>query len=165
MQTQKKKKANVNIDVNYNRKLIFKRNILKKIIVIIIEEIVLKEKKNFGCINFLFCSDEEILEYNKKYLSHNYYTDIITFYYPEKDYIDADVLISMDSIINNAKKYDVDYESELFRVIIHGLLHLCGYEDKTMKQKLLMRKKENQYLKQFLKTQVSKDIYRLTYNF
>ncbi len=152
MQTKKINKAKVSIIINYKEAFPFKRNIIRKKIVTLIDEIAIKEKKNIESVNFLFCSDEEILEYNTKYLSHKYFTDIITFYYPEKDYIDADVLISLDTVFRNSRKYRVNIQIELWRVIIHGILHICGYKDKTNEQKLRMRLKENDYLKQVSRT-------------
>jgi rRNA maturation RNase YbeY len=152
LQTKKINKAKVSIIINYKEAFPFKRNIIRKKIVTLIDEIAIKEKKNIESVNFLFCSDEEILEYNTKYLSHKYFTDIITFYYPEKDYIDADVLISLDTVFRNSRKYRVNIQIELWRVIIHGILHICGYKDKTNEQKLRMRLKENDYLKQVSRT-------------
>ena len=89
--------------------------------------------------------------YNKKYLSHNYETDILTFYYEnDVNSIDSDILISTDTVKRNSFKYDTGFEKELLRVVIHGILHLCGYNDETITQKNVMKKKENFYLKKFV---------------
>jgi len=113
----------------------------------LIENIAVKESVGIGTVNIVYCNDNMIMKYNKKYLSHEYFTDIITFSYPEKDYIDADMLISLDSVLSNSKKYKTDFEKELFRVIIHGILHICGYEDTKKSDRLKMKQKEDLYLK------------------
>lgn len=101
-----------------------------------------------GVINIRFCDDKEIREYNKKYLSHDYETDILTFYY-ENDVssIDSDIMISLDTVKRNSEIYKSGFSNELFRVIIHGILHICGYKDSKKTEKAEMRKKENYYLK------------------
>lgn len=106
-----------------------------------------KEKHQLGTINYVFCTDEELLEINIKHLNHNTYTDIITFDYTEKKTIHSDIFISVDRVEENAKKFEVDFETELHRVMIHGILHLCGYKDKTKVDAELMRKKENGAIK------------------
>ncbi len=107
--------------------------------------------ENAGCklgdVSYIFCSDEKILEVNKQYLNHDFYTDIITFDYVEKDRINGDIFISTDRVKENASQFDVDFEEELHRVIIHGILHLLGQEDHTPKEEQQMRKKENEALK------------------
>ena len=100
-----------------------------------------------GELNFIFCSDAYLLEINKKYLDHDTYTDIVTFDSSEKDGVIAgDIFISIDRTKENASKFDVSERDELHRVIIHGVLHLCGYLDKKKEDKALMTKKENEYL-------------------
>lgn len=99
--------------------------------------------KKTGDINYIFCSDERILEINNQYLSHDYYTDIITFDYTENNSISGDLFISVDTISSNAEKYDVSFNEELYRVIIHGILHLCGQNDKTPSEQDEMTIKEN----------------------
>lgn len=101
-----------------------------------------------GVINIRFCDDKEIKEYNKKYLSHDYETDILTFYY-ENDVssIDSDIMISLDTVKRNSEIYKSGFRNELFRVIIHGILHICGYKDSKKKEKAEMGEKENYYLK------------------
>lgn len=114
-----------------------------------IKTITEKEKHLLGDINYIFCSDEELLEINMKHLNHNTYTDIITFDYTEAKKISSDIFISIDRVTENAKKFNVTFEDELHRVMIHGILHLCGYKDKSKADAELMRKKENTSLKLF----------------
>ena len=99
-------------------------------------------------VNYIFCSDEYLLDINKRYLQHDYYTDIITFQYNEKESpIEGDCFISSETVRYNAQDYNDKFENELYRVIVHGLLHLLGYEDKKESDYELMKKKENYYLK------------------
>ena len=112
-----------------------------------IKTIVDKEKYALGAINYIFCSDDELLEINIKHLNHNTFTDIITFDYTENKKISSDIFISIDRVIENSKKFNTTFENELHRVMIHGVLHLCGYKDKTKSDVELMRKKENLALK------------------
>jgi len=112
-----------------------------------IEGIFRKEGKKLGSLNYIFCSDKELLKINQKFLNHDYYTDIITFDLSEKSYIIGEVYISADRVRENAKRQDTTIISELRRVIFHGALHLCGYKDKTERDKRMMRDKEEQYLK------------------
>ena len=97
----------------------------------------------------MFCTDDELLEINIKHLNHNTLTDIITFDYTEDKKISSDIFISVDRVLENAKKFEVTFEEELCRVMIHGVLHLCGYKDKSKPDAELMRKKENWALKLF----------------
>lgn len=99
-----------------------------------------------GDLSYLFCSDEHILEVNKEYLQHDYYTDIITFDYTENGVISGDMVISVDTIATNAEKFDTTFESEFFRVVIHGVLHLCGINDKGPGEREIMEKHENEAL-------------------
>ncbi len=112
----------------------------------IIIEMCNNEKKEVGELNFIFCSDEYILKMNKKYLDHDYYTDVITFNYNEKNKISGDVFISKETVFCNADKYGTAFENELNRVMVHGVLHLIGYNDKSEEDKKEMRTKENYYL-------------------
>ena len=114
-----------------------------------IKTIIVSEKKIQGEINFVFTTDEEVLKTNIQFLKHNTYTDIITFDYCENKTINGDIIISIERVKENAKKFDVDFETELKRVIIHGVLHLCGYKDKSEKDAALMRSKENTALKKY----------------
>lgn len=111
-----------------------------------IEKTILEEKQKVGDLNFIFCEDEYLLEINKKYLKHDTYTDVITFDYVEEDVISGDIFISIERVIENATKAKVEFEKELFRVMIHGVLHLIGYNDKTAEEALKIRAKEDFYL-------------------
>jgi rRNA maturation RNase YbeY len=112
---------------------------------------VIQENHLLGAINFIFTSDDFLLEFNKQYLSHNYFTDIITFNYCEGNIVNGDIYISVDTVKNNSTLFNVTFIEELHRVMIHGVLHLIGYNDKTDKEKEEMREKENQYLERFKK--------------
>jgi rRNA maturation RNase YbeY len=105
-----------------------------------------EENKETGECSIIFCPDDYLLEINKKYLNHHYYTDIVTFDYSEGNTIAGDLFISTDRIAENAKAFDVSFEQELHRVMVHGILHLCGYKDATKEEKNIMRSKENHYL-------------------
>lgn len=111
-----------------------------------IEGAVLDHKKYVGNVSINFCRDEFLLEINLKHLNHNYLTDIITFNYNEEDVISGDIFISIDRIKENAKKYNCKIKDELNRIMIHGILHLLGYDDNTERQKAVMREKEDYYL-------------------
>jgi rRNA maturation RNase YbeY len=113
----------------------------------LVKEIISRENKKLGEIQIVFLKDEEILEINKNFLKHNYFTDVITFNYNTKDKICGDVCISVESVARNAIRYKVSYNKELLRVIAHGVLHLVGYEDNDKESKGKMRKKENFYMK------------------
>ena len=102
--------------------------------------------KKVGDLSYLFCSDDHILEVNKEYLQHDYYTDIITFDYTEGDVISGDMVISVDTIATNAEKFNTSFESEFFRVVIHGVLHLCGINDKGPGEREIMEKHEDEAL-------------------
>lgn len=102
--------------------------------------------KTVGDIAYIFCSDEKILDVNRMYLQHDYYTDIITFDYSEDDMISGDLFISLDTVCTNAEKFAVAYDSELYRVIIHGVLHLCGIDDKAPGARAVMERYENEAL-------------------
>lgn len=104
------------------------------------------ESKKMGKINYIFCSDDYLLEINKQYLEHNYYTDIITFDYVKNSIISGDIFVSLPRILENSSLYSISFNDELKRVLIHGVLHLCGYKDKTDEQKINMRQKEDYYL-------------------
>ena len=104
------------------------------------------EIKKLGNINIIFCSDNYILDVNVKYLGHDYFTDIITFDYCEKDILSGDLFISIDTVRDNAEFYKTEFNDELNRVIVHGLLHLIGYDDHTPEEQKIMREKENCYL-------------------
>ena len=102
--------------------------------------------KKVGEIAYIFCSDEKILEVNKEYLQHDYYTDIITFDYDEGDIISGDLFISLDTVRTNSEQFDTEYDEELHRTIIHGVLHLCGINDKGPGEREIMEAAENKAL-------------------
>ena len=116
-----------------------------------IKDVIVSESANVkfkaGDINIIFCSDEYLLDLNKKYLSHDFYTDIITFDNCLNKIISGDLFISVDRVRENSRTYSSSFDEELHRVIIHGVLHLLGYKDKTKAQSKIMRDKENFYLK------------------
>lgn len=112
-----------------------------------IEKVVKTEKRLPGELSIILCSDEFLLQMNNQFLKHNYFTDIITFDYSDGKRVSGELFISTDRVKENAKIFDVKFNDELHRVIIHGILHLCGYGDKTLKQKEIMRSKEDQKLK------------------
>ena len=110
--------------------------------------------KRVGDIGYIFCNDEKILEVNRQYLQHDYYTDIITFDYSDdalltgkKDTISGDLFISLDTVRTNAEQQGTTYDEELHRVIIHGILHLCGINDKGPGEREIMEREENKALK------------------
>ena len=104
------------------------------------------EIKTLGDISIIFCSDNYILDVNIKYLHHDYFTDVITFDYCEGDKLSGDLFISIDSVRENAIEFGTDFDEELHRVIVHGLLHLIGYDDHTPDDQKVMRAKEDYYL-------------------
>jgi len=108
--------------------------------------IILTEKKKLGEIVYVFCTDEYLLKKNNEFLNHDKLTDVITFDYCDNDIINGDILISTDRVKENAEIFEVDFLTELHRVMAHGLLHLLGYKDKTKDDIKLMRAKENYYL-------------------
>lgn len=109
------------------------------------------EHKNIANVNFIFCSDNQIIRINKAFLKHNYYTDVISFNLAGlKEEIEAEIYISIDRVRDNARKEGVSYKEELHRVIFHGALHLCGYKDRKREERVRMRKAENMHLKQYL---------------
>ena len=113
-----------------------------------IKRVIERFNKKSGNITYIFCSDPEILRINQSYLNHNYYTDIITFDYSEGDILSGDLFISLETVKTNSEKFKTNYEDELHRVMIHGVLHLCGYNDKTPEEKRIMRAKEDEALGQ-----------------
>ncbi len=108
-----------------------------------IKQVAATENHKVGDVSYIFCSDKKILEINETYLQHDYYTDIITFDYTENKKIGGDIFISIDTVRSNAEKYKVAFEQELRRVIIHGILHLCGQKDKSPADRAEMTRKEN----------------------
>ncbi|EFC68254.1 MAG: rRNA maturation RNase YbeY [Prevotella conceptionensis] len=102
--------------------------------------------KKVGEVGYMFVNDEKILEINNEYLGHDYYTDVITFDYDEDDVVNGDIVISLDTVRTNAELFDKAFEDELYRVIIHGILHLCGLNDKGPGEREIMEKAENKAL-------------------
>ena len=109
-----------------------------------------KEGKKAASVNFIFCSDKYLLDINKRYLQHDYYTDIITFdLSSDPKSVEAEIYISSERIRDNANSLNTTIKEETLRVMFHGLLHICGYGDKSKKEKALMREKENYYIQEF----------------
>lgn len=102
--------------------------------------------KRVGEISYIFCDDNKILEVNRQFLQHDFFTDIITFDYTEGDRIGGDIFISLDTVRSNAEKFSQAYDTELHRVIIHGILHLCGINDKEPGEREVMERHENEAL-------------------
>lgn len=115
-----------------------------------IKDLVVSEKFVLGEISVIFCNDDYLLNINKTYLNHDYYTDIITFDYSDKSHLSGDLFISLDRVKENALKYNATFLNELSRVVYHGTLHLCGFKDKSEEDLFVMREKENYYLKKFV---------------
>lgn len=111
-----------------------------------LDKVTQLENKKLGDLTFIFTSDDYLLKVNQQYLEHDYYTDIITFDYCEDDYVIGDLFISIDRVKDNAQTNNTTFQNELNRVIVHGVLHLCGYKDKSEVDEQLMRQKENQML-------------------
>ena len=114
-----------------------------------IRKVISSEEKQLGEINYIFCDDHYLYKINLKFLDHDTYTDIISFDNSEGDELNGDIFISTDRVTENAKEYNVDFSEELKRVIIHGILHLCGYGDKTESEAALMRQKEDEKIALF----------------
>lgn len=117
-----------------------------------ITECIANEGFNLGDINYIFCSDNYLLEINKSYLNHDYHTDIITFNYNDNQTVNSDIYISTDRVLDNSKTYKVNFIEELNRVIVHGVLHLVGYNDKSLEEQAIMRSKEDFYLALYSQT-------------
>ncbi|MFT6745829.1 MAG: putative rRNA maturation factor [Glaciecola sp.] len=111
-----------------------------------VQQVVLSEKLKLGPISYIFCNDRYLHEVNVKYLNHDTYTDIITFDYSEDKTVSGDLFISYERVKENARVFKTSINDELHRVMIHGVLHLCGYGDKSDKEKMIMRQKEENCL-------------------
>ena len=109
----------------------------------------MEENRIPGDLNFIFTGDENLLEINRKFLNHNYYTDVIAFDYSEGKEISGEIYISMDTVRKNAYNYNVSFESEILRVMLHGTFHLCGYDDKSEEQKAEMRMREDKWINEY----------------
>ncbi|MEY4521418.1 MAG: hypothetical protein RIT10_603 [Bacteroidota bacterium] len=119
--------------------------------------VVLNEQKELGPISYVFTSDSYLLDINKQYLNHDYYTDIITFDYTDGLFVSGDLFISYDRIKDHSSQYNVDLFEEFLRVCVHGVLHLLGYKDKLPEDEQLMRKKESFYIQEY----VSRETYSI----
>ena len=115
-----------------------------------IKNVILEENKELGEVNYIFCDDKYLLEKNIKYLDHGTLTDIITFNYCEEDIISSDIMISIERVMENSSIFENSFSEELNRVMIHGILHLIGYNDKTDGEKEIIRKKEDYYVNKFV---------------
>ena len=114
-----------------------------------IKEVIASEGKKTGEISFIFCDDEYLLEINQQYLDHDTYTDIISFDNSVGNILNGDIFISTERVAENASEYGVTFEEEIKRVIVHGVLHFCGYKDKSKEEAQLMRAKEEEKMKMF----------------
>ena len=114
-----------------------------------ISSVIISENKSEGEINYIFCDDNYLVEINQQYLNHDTLTDIISFDYSLGNEIHGDIYISIERVRENAEEFKVSFEEELKRVMIHGVLHYCGYKDKTESDELLMRSKEDEKIKLF----------------
>ena len=114
-----------------------------------IRNVISSEDKQLGEINYIFCDDDYLYKINLKFLEHDSYTDIISFDNSEGDELNGDIFISIDRVIDNANDFNVDFSEELKRVLIHGVLHLCGYADKSESEAALMRQKEDEKIALF----------------
>lgn len=132
--------------ITYNADGVKMPNIRKRTVSAWIKAVAATFERKVGEIGYMFVDDEKILEVNNEYLGHDYYTDIITFDYDEGDTISGDLVISLDTVRTNAEKFGKDYNEELHRVIIHGILHLCGINDKGPGEREIMEAHENKAL-------------------
>lgn len=114
-----------------------------------IESCIKGEKKRVGEIAIIFCSDDYVLETNRQYLQHDYFTDIITFDYSEGKVLSGDLIISIDTVKSNARELKQKFHTELLRVMIHGVLHLVGYGDKSEEESIVMREREDFWIARF----------------
>ncbi len=115
-----------------------------------VKNLVLNEGKSLKDLSLVFTDDDYLLEVNKQYLNHDYFTDVITFDYSDFPEVSGDVMISLDRVKDNALSMNLAFEQEFYRVVFHGVLHLCGYKDKSKEDVLLMREKEDFYIHRFV---------------
>ena len=132
------------IDFTFEQIDIFELN--NNLIISWLTQVSSSENKVCGPISIIFCSDDYLLSVNNEYLDHDFFTDIITFDYSSNSEISGDLFISIDRVKENAITYNVAFIQELYRVLVHGVLHLCGYGDKSPEEELIMRSKEDFYL-------------------
>jgi rRNA maturation RNase YbeY len=114
-----------------------------------LSQVIISENKKEGDINYIFCDDEYLVQINEQYLNHDTLTDIISFDYSVGNELHGDVFISVERVADNAIDYNVTFDEELKRVLVHGVLHYCGYKDKTDQDEEIMRKKENEKIQMF----------------
>ena len=115
-----------------------------------VKDLVSEEGKTLKDLSLVFTDDDYLLEVNKQYLNHDYFTDVITFDYSSFPEVSGDVMISLDRVKDNSLSLNLSFDQEFYRVVFHGVLHLCGYKDKSKEDALLMREKEDYYLKLFV---------------
>lgn len=132
--------------ISYNTEGVRMPNIKRRETTAWIKAVAATYGKRVGEVGYMFVADEKILEVNREYLGHDYYTDIITFDYDEGDVINGDIVISLDTVRSNAEQLGKPYDEELHRVIIHGILHLCGINDKGKGEREMMEAAENRAL-------------------
>ncbi|MBQ7870395.1 MAG: rRNA maturation RNase YbeY [Prevotella sp.] len=132
--------------ITYNSDGIAMPKIKKREVTVWIKSVAAAHGRRVGEIGYMFVDDAKILEVNREYLGHDYYTDIITFDYDEGDVISGDLVISLDTVRSNAELFGKEYDEELHRVIIHGILHLCGINDKGPGEREIMEAEENRAL-------------------
>ena len=132
--------------ITYNCEGVKMPNIKKREVTAWIKDVAATYGRKVGEIGYMFVDDEKILEVNREYLGHDYYTDIITFDYDEGDRINGDLVISLDTVETNARQFGKSYDEELHRVIIHGILHLCGINDKAPGEREIMEAAEDKAL-------------------
>lgn len=132
--------------ISYNTDGVDMPKIKKRTITSWIRAVAATYGRRVGDVGYLFVNDEKILEMNREYLGHDYYTDVITFDYDEDDIVSGDIIISLDTVKSNAELYAKSYDEELHRVIIHGILHLCGINDKGPGEREIMERAENRAL-------------------
>lgn len=137
--------------ITFNAEGIKMPKIKKREVTAWIKAVAASYGRKVGEIGYLFVNDEKILEVNNEYLGHNYYTDIITFDYDEGDVINGDMVISLDTVRTNAEQFGKEYDEELYRVIIHGILHLCGIDDKGPGEREIMEAAENKALEMYIR--------------
>ena len=118
---------------------------------IFLEKVITDEKKNPGDLDFVFTNDENILEMNKKFLGHDYYTDVISFDYSDESKVNGEIYVSIETVRRNAIEYKVNIDEEIMRVLIHGVLHLCGYRDTEIDEKKNMFLKQERLLQEYKK--------------
>lgn len=132
--------------ISYNTDGVDMPKIKKRTITSWIRAVAATYGRHVGDVGYLFVNDEKMLEMNREYLGHDYYTDVITFDYDEDDIVSGDIIISLDTVKSNAELYAKSYDEELHRVIIHGILHLCGINDKGPGEREIMERAENRAL-------------------